>query len=178
MYKLNLKRITSAAALAALMAVSGSAVAEHYGGCGGKAKDTGMEKAQMDIVDIAASAGSFNTLVGAVKEADLVDTLKSDGPFTVFAPTDEAFAKLPDGQLEELLQDKEALTKVLTYHVVPGKVTSEEVVNLQSAKTVEGQSVKISVGDDIRVDNAKIIKADIMASNGVIHVIDTVILPN
>ena len=131
-----------------------------------------------DIVDIAASAGDFDTLVAAVKAAGLVDTLKGAGPFTVFAPTDEAFAKIPKAQLYGLFEDKDALVKVLTYHVVPGKVTAAEVVKLSSAKTVEGQSITIDTRDGVKVDNARVIKTDILAENGVIHVIDTVIMPN
>ena len=111
-------------------------------------------------------------------EAGLVDTLKSEGPFTVFAPTDEAFAKLPAGTVEGLLKDKDALTKVLTYHVVPGKVLAKDVIGLTSAKTVQGQSISIDTKDGVKVDNANVIKTDIMTSNGVIHVIDSVILPN
>lgn len=131
-----------------------------------------------DIVDVAVGAGSFNTLVTAVKEAGLVDTLKSKGPFTVFAPTDEAFAALPEGTLDGLLKDKEKLKKVLLYHVVPGKVMAADVVKVKSAKTAEGASVKVSVdGDTVKIDDAKVVKTDIPASNGVIHVIDKVILP-
>ncbi len=134
--------------------------------------------AQADIVDIAASAGDFDTLVAAVKAAGLVETLKGEGPFTVFAPTDAAFAKIPKDKLNALLKDKDALVKVLTYHVVPGKVTASEVMKLSSAKTVEGQSITIDTRDGVKVDNARVIKTDIMAENGVIHVIDTVIMPN
>jgi len=133
-----------------------------------------------DIVEIAASAGSFNTLVTAVKAAGLVDTLKGDGPFTVFAPTDEAFAKLPGGTVENLLkpENKDKLTAVLTYHVVQGRVTAGEVVNLTSAKTVNGRALRIDTKDGkVMVDNARVTAADIMASNGVIHVIDSVVLP-
>jgi len=133
-----------------------------------------------DIVEIAASAGSFNTLVAAVKAAGLVDTLKGNGPFTVFAPTDEAFAKLPGGTVENLLkpEDKDKLKAVLTYHVVPGRVTAGEVVNLSSAKTVNGRALRINTKDGkVMVDNARVTATDIMASNGVIHVIDTVVLP-
>jgi uncharacterized surface protein with fasciclin (FAS1) repeats len=130
-----------------------------------------------DIVDTAVAAGSFNTLVTAVKAAGLVAVLKGDGPFTVFAPTDEAFAKLPEGTVEALLQDKEALAKVLTYHVVPGKVLASDVVNLESAKTVQGQSITIDSSSGVKVDDANVVKTDIIASNGVIHVIDSVILP-
>jgi len=132
-----------------------------------------------DIVEVAVAAGSFNTLVAAVQAAGLVDTLKSDGPFTVFAPTNEAFAKLPAGTVEALLQDKEKLTAILLYHVVPGRVAAADVVKLSSAKTVNGQSVKIMVKDGkVWIDNAEVITADVEASNGIIHVIDTVILPN
>jgi uncharacterized surface protein with fasciclin (FAS1) repeats len=131
-----------------------------------------------DIVDTAVAAGSFETLVTAVKAAGLVETLKGDGPFTVFAPTDEAFAKLPEGTIESLLKDKEKLSAILTYHVVAGKVMAADVVKLKSAKTVQGQEVKIKVnGNKVMVDNANVIKTDIETSNGVIHVIDTVILP-
>ena len=136
-----------------------------------------MKKSGMDVVDTAVAAGSFNTLVTAIKAAGLVDTLKGDGPFTVFAPTDEAFKKIPEAQLAALLEDKAALTKVLTYHVVPGKVMADDVVKLDSAKTVEGQSVTISSSGGVKVDNANVVKTDITASNGVIHVIDTVIMP-
>lgn len=131
-----------------------------------------------DIVDTAA-AGHFNTLVAAVKAAGLVDTLKGPGPFTVFAPTDEAFAKLPPGTLESLLQpeNKEKLQKILTYHVVAGNVMAKDVVKLQSAKTVEGGSLTIKAGGGVMVNNAHVIETDITASNGVIHVIDTVLLP-
>jgi uncharacterized surface protein with fasciclin (FAS1) repeats len=130
-----------------------------------------------DIVETAISAGQFKTLVTALQEADLVDTLKGDGPFTVFAPTDAAFAKLPAGALDALLQDKSKLSAVLTYHVVPGKVMAAQVKPGQ-VKTVQGQSLNVSTKDGtVMVDNAKVTKTDIGASNGVIHVIDTVILP-
>lgn len=131
-----------------------------------------------DIVDTAVAAGSFNTLVAAVKAAGLVETLKGKGPFTVFAPTDEAFAKLPAGTVEALLKDKEKLTKILLYHVVSGNVMAKDVVKLKSAKTVQGSSVKITAKDGkVMVDNANVVKTDIATSNGVIHVIDTVIIP-
>jgi uncharacterized surface protein with fasciclin (FAS1) repeats len=133
-----------------------------------------------DIVETAVSAGSFNTLVTAVKAAGLVDTLKGPGPFTVFAPTDEAFAKLPGGTVENLLkpENKQQLVAILTYHVVPGKVMSKDLVGKKMmAKTVEGTQVSIAATDGVRFDNAKVVKADIEASNGVIHVIDTVIIP-
>jgi len=140
----------------------------------------GGQKMNKDIVDTAVGAGSFETLVAAVKAGDLVETLKGKGPFTVFAPTDEAFAKLPAGTLETLLkpENKSKLVSILTYHVVPGKVMALDVVNLKSAKTVNGQDLTIKVdGGTVMVDNAKVIKTDIACSNGVIHVIDTVVLP-
>lgn len=130
-----------------------------------------------DIVDTAVSAGQFKTLVTAVKEAGLVDTLKGKGPYTVFAPTDEAFAKLRPGTVEALLKDKQKLTAVLTYHVVPGKVTAADV-KPGPVMTVQGQPLTVSARNgNVMVDNAKVVKTDIMASNGVIHVIDTVVLP-
>jgi uncharacterized surface protein with fasciclin (FAS1) repeats len=133
-----------------------------------------------DIVDTAVAAGSFNTLVAAVKAADLVDTLKGTGPFTVFAPTDEAFAKLPAGTVENLLkpENKAKLAAILTYHVVPGKVMAADVMKIKEAKTVNGQSVAVKAGKgSVMINNAKVAKADIETSNGVIHVIDTVLLP-
>ena len=130
-----------------------------------------------DIVDTAVSAGQFKTLVKAVQEAGLVDTLKGKGPFTVFAPTDEAFAKLPAGTLDALLKDKEKLAAVLTYHVVPGRVMAAQVKPGQ-VTTVQGQALTVSTSyGSVMVDNAKVVKTDIVASNGVIHVIDTVVLP-
>jgi uncharacterized surface protein with fasciclin (FAS1) repeats len=132
-----------------------------------------------DIVDTAAGNASFKTLVAAVKAADLVDTLKGKGPFTVFAPTDEAFAKLPKGTVEELLkpENKKKLQAVLTYHVVAGDVRASDVVKLKTAKTVQGQEVKIDASNGVMINNAKVTKTDIVCTNGVIHVIDTVILP-
>lgn len=132
-----------------------------------------------DIVDTAVSAGSFTTLARALAAADLVGTLKGPGPFTVFAPTDEAFAKLPAGTVESLLkpENKAQLQRVLTYHVVPGRVMAADVVKLRSAKTVSGEALTISAGNGVTVDNARVVKTDITASNGVIHVIDTVVLP-
>src|SRR5688572_13838176 len=135
---------------------------------------------QQDIVDTAVAAGSFKTLAAALQAAGLVETLKGKGPFTVFAPTDEAFAKLPKGTVEELLkpENKAKLTAILTYHVVPGAVTAAQVTKLKDAKTVNGQSVKISAtGGAVMIDGARVVKTDIRASNGVIHVIDSVILP-
>ena len=134
-----------------------------------------------DIVDTAVAAGSFTTLAKALQAAGLVETLKGKGPFTVFAPTDEAFAKLPAGTLENLLkpENKSQLQRILTYHVVAGKVGSAQVVKMSSAKAVSGDSITIKTsGTTVMVDNATVVKADIPASNGVIHVIDTVILPH
>ncbi len=160
------------------------------GSCGGYEKTgymikTGMHETKKtaaaaptgDIVDVAIGAGSFSTLVEAVKAAGLVETLKGEGPFTVFAPTDEAFAKIDKADLDALLADKDKLTAVLTYHVVPGKVLAADVVKLDSAKTVQGGTITIDTSDGVKVDNAKVVKTDVMASNGVIHVIDTVIMP-
>jgi uncharacterized surface protein with fasciclin (FAS1) repeats len=131
-----------------------------------------------DIVDTAVGAGSFTTLVAAVKAANLVDTLKGAGPFTVFAPTDEAFAKLPAGTVDSLLKDIPKLTKILTYHVVAGKVMAADVVKLKSATTVEGSDVKIDASSgSVKVNDATVSTADVAADNGVIHVIDTVLLP-
>lgn len=132
-----------------------------------------------NIVDTAVSAGSFNTLVAAVQAAGLDGTLASDGPFTVFAPTDDAFAKLPEGTVEGLLADKEKLTAILTYHVVAGKVMAADVVNLTEAPTVQGQNVNIDASNgSVKVNDANVVQADIECDNGVIHVIDSVILPS
>lgn len=141
---------------------------------------TARAKSEKDIVDTAVAAGSFKTLAAALQAAGLVETLKSKGPFTVFAPTDEAFAKLPAGTVEDLLkpENKEKLKAILLYHVVAGRVTSKEVVKLHSAKTVNGESVTIAAKDGkVMIDGATVTKADVEASNGVIHVIDSVILP-
>ncbi len=135
------------------------------------------EAHSMDIVDTAVEAGNFTTLVAAVEAAGLVDTLKGDGPFTVFAPTDEAFAALPEGTVEGLLEDPEALAAILTYHVVPGAVMSGDLSDGMTATTVNGADVTISVGDSVMVNDATVTTADIEASNGVIHVIDAVIMP-
>lgn len=132
---------------------------------------------EQDIVDVAVAAGSFNTLVTAVQQAGLVNTLKGDGPFTVFAPTDEAFAKIPQEKLNALLADKEMLTKVLTYHVVAGKVMAADV-KAGMVRTVEGRSIDVTTYGGVMVNDAKVVKTDIVASNGVIHVIDTVLIPN
>jgi uncharacterized surface protein with fasciclin (FAS1) repeats len=134
-----------------------------------------------DIVDTAAGNDQFKTLVAAVKAADLVDTLKGDGPFTVFAPTDEAFAKLPDGTLEDLLkpENKDQLVAILTYHVVPGKIMAADIDGeSKSVKTVQGDTLAVDATDGVKVDDATVVTADIETSNGVIHVIDTVLMPN
>jgi uncharacterized surface protein with fasciclin (FAS1) repeats len=133
--------------------------------------------APKDIVDTAVAAGNFTTLAKALTAVGLVDTLKGDGPFTVFAPTDEAFAKLPAGTLDALLKDKAKLTSILTYHVVAGKVMAADVVKLKNAKTVQGSSVMIDTANGVKVDGANVVTTDIVCSNGVIHVIDSVILP-
>ena len=133
-----------------------------------------------DIVDTAVGAGSFTTLVTAVQAAGLEETLRGEGPYTVFAPTDEAFAALPDGTVEMLLlpENKEKLVAILTYHVVAGKVTAEDVIKLKEAKSVNGKGIPITVNDsEVKVNKATVVKTDIMASNGVIHVIDAVIIP-
>ena len=138
------------------------------------------EKSMMQgtIVDIAVSNGNFTTLVAAVKAAGLAETLSGPGPFTVFAPTDEAFAKLPPGTAESLLADKEALTKILTYHVVSGKVMSADVVKLAKATTLQGQEVTVSVDNgSVKINESMVVQADIEGSNGVIHVIDIVLMP-
>ncbi|AOW78634.1 fasciclin [Colwellia sp. PAMC 20917] len=161
------KFITTGLLVVASLAFMPTSHAEHHG----------MKK---DIVDVAAANGSFNTLVAAVKAGGLVDTLKGKGPFTVFAPTDEAFAKLPAGTVEMLLkpENKDKLVSILTYHVVAGKVMSTDVVKVDSASTVQGQMLMVKVdGGNVMINNAKIIMADVKASNGVIHVIDTVLMP-
>ena len=148
-------------------------------GLNANAQDEGM--AENDIVDTAVSAGQFSTLAAALEAAGLVDTLKGDGPFTVFAPTDDAFAKLPEGTVEELLkpENKDKLVSILTYHVVSGKVVAADVVKLEKAKTVNGSDVSIQVMDgNVQVGSANVTSTDIEASNGVIHVIDSVILPD
>jgi len=154
----------------AIIAVAVSTFAIH-------AQAGGMKK---DIVDTAVGAGQFNTLVAAVKAAGLVDTLKGKGPFTVFAPTDAAFAKLPKGTVEDLLkpENKAKLVSILTYHVVPGSIMSKSISGKKAmVKTVQGSELKVDATKGVMIDNAKVIKADIETSNGVIHVIDTVVLP-
>lgn len=132
-----------------------------------------------DIVDTAVAAGSFKTLAAALKAGGLIEALKGPGPFTVFAPTDEAFAKLPKGTVETLLkpENKEKLVAILKYHVVSGKVMAADVVKVKEAKTLLGQAVMVNAADGVKINDAKVVKADIAASNGVIHVIDTVLLP-
>lgn len=130
-----------------------------------------------NIVEVAVAAGNFKTLVAAVTAAGLADTLSGAGPFTVFAPTDEAFAKLPAGTVDSLLKDIPMLTKILTYHVVSGQVMAADVVKLESAKTLEGGEVKINTLEGVKVNDATVIQADVAASNGVIHAIDTVLTP-
>lgn len=142
------------------------------------AGDCASKKPEKDIVQTAAGAGQFTTLLTALKAAGLDGTLEGKGPFTVFAPTDEAFAKLPPGTVESLLKDVPKLKGVLLYHVVSGDVRSEDVVKLSSAKTVEGSELTVKSGKDgVRINDATVVKADIVASNGVIHVIDTVLIP-
>ncbi|USH03594.1 fasciclin domain-containing protein [Grimontia kaedaensis] len=144
--------------------------------CGAQAHNHGGKQ---NIVEIAAGNPDFSTLVAAVKAAGLVETLQGPGPFTVFAPTNEAFAKLPAGTVESLLkpENKNQLVAILTYHVVPGKVMASDVVGLSEAKTVQGSKVKIDSSNGVKVDNANVVATDIEASNGVIHVIDSVIIP-
>jgi uncharacterized surface protein with fasciclin (FAS1) repeats len=163
-----LNKLITAATLMVSIAFMPAVQADHHG----------MKK---DIVDVAAANGSFNTLVAAVKAAELVGTLKGKGPFTVFAPTDEAFAKLPKGTVEMLLkpENKDKLAAVLTYHVVAGKVMAADVVKIDSAATVQGQKVMVKVeGGNVMINGAKVVMADVKASNGVIHVIDNVLLPS
>lgn len=171
------------AATAAFLFSSSSALAACGGQHCGDSKHKGQpqrveaKKPQLDVIDTAIAAGSFKTLATALEAGELVEALKGKGPFTVFAPTDEAFGKLPKGTLDALLKDKQKLRAILTYHVVPGKVTAADVVKLDSAKTLQGQSLKINTKKGVKVNNAKVVQADVSASNGVIHVIDTVLLP-
>ena len=163
-----MRSITTIAAAAAIFAAPAAFAHNHN------------KKAEADIVDTAVQAGQFTTLAAALEAAGLIDALKGDGPFTVFAPTDEAFAALPDGTVEELLkpENKATLTAILTYHVVPGKVKANQVVNLDAAQTLNGQMIDIETnGSTVMVDGATVVATDIMASNGVIHVIDSVIMP-
>jgi uncharacterized surface protein with fasciclin (FAS1) repeats len=150
--------------MAAVAVAAFSASADHH-------------KSDKSIVDVAKAAGSFNTLLAAAEAAGLAETLAGEGPFTVFAPTDEAFAKLPDGAVEALLGDPDKLKSILLYHVVPGKVTAADVTKLESADTAFGQAVMIGTSEGVTIDGASVVKADVMASNGVIHVIDSVLMP-
>ena len=136
------------------------------------------ESEGMDIVATAVNAGQFSTLIAALEAADLVEALQGEGPLTVFAPTDAAFAKLPAGTVEAILQDKAKLTQILTYHVVSGKVMAADVVKLTSATTLQGQDVAIDTSNGVRIGDANVVTTDIVASNGVVHVIDTVLIPN
>jgi len=160
-------KIIKAVAAASLLAIGSAALADGHG-----------HSEPKNIVETAVDAGNFTTLATALTEAGLIETLSGEGPFTVFAPTDEAFAKIPAADLEAILADKELLTSILTYHVVAGKVMSSDVVNLTSATTVQGSDIDITVTDaGVQVDGANVVAVDIEASNGVIHVIDTVITP-
>ncbi len=165
--------LKSALAATALVSLSiAPAAAEHH--------KSGKYSQKSDIVDTAIAAGSFSTLVAAVQAAGLEETLRSDGPFTVFAPTDDAFAKLPAGTLEDLLkpENKDQLASILTYHVLSGKVMSGDIAGKTlDVETVQGSTLSIDATDGVKVDNATVIKADVKASNGVIHVIDTVVMP-
>jgi len=168
-----MKRLLAVGLMAALaLALGQTASAEHH-----EQGESAEMAAPGDIVVVATRAGSFDTLVRALTAAGLVETLQGAGPFTVFAPTDDAFAKIPKADLDALLADKEKLTAVLTYHVVAGKLMAADVVGLDSTKTVQGQSIDIDTTGGVTLDGAKIVATDIMATNGVIHVIDTVILP-
>jgi len=168
---MNIRKTFTLTAASAVLALSASVFANDHGGHGG------MEE-QKNIVETAVAAGQFETLVTAVQEAGLVETLSGEGPFTVFAPNDAAFAKIPSEDLNALIADKDALTNVLTYHVVAGKVMAADVVNLSEAETVQGSTVDITVENgEVMVDGAKVIATDIETSNGVIHVIDSVIMP-
>jgi len=159
----NFRNLTLAALIFGLVA-TGVAVAS-------------QDAASQTVVDVAVASDSFETLVTALQAAELVPALQGDGPFTVFAPTDEAFAKLPEGTLESLLADKEKLTAVLTYHVVPGQVMAADVAGLTSAKTLQGGELAISTEGGVKINDANVVTADVTASNGVIHVIDTVLIP-
>lgn len=185
--KSNRSMMLTAALAASFLTLAGMATASDCGATKAASdthshtmKAAATDTQPMNIVQTAAGAGSFKTLVAAVQAAGLVEALQGEGPFTVFAPTDEAFAKLPKGTVEELLkpENKTKLVAILTYHVVPGKVTSTDVVKVKSAKTAQGQDLAVQVKNGkVLIDNATVAKADVMASNGVIHVIDTVLLP-
>jgi uncharacterized surface protein with fasciclin (FAS1) repeats len=179
MNRTTLKTLTATTLCASLLAVTpaistaGTGHGTPYGASYGE-----KPASRADIVDTAISAGQFNTLAKALTAAGLVDTLRGTGPFTVFAPTDAAFAKIPADKLNALLADKEALTKILTYHVVPGRILARDVRSGE-VRTAQGQPITIKTGKaGIMVNDARVVKTDVLASNGVIHVIDTVILPN
>jgi len=159
-------RIKSLFAAAALCFVTATAQADHH-----------AMKGANTIVDVAEQAGSFSTLLTAIEAAGLTETLQGDGPFTVFAPTDAAFAALPEGTLESLLADQAALTDVLTYHVVAGKVTASEVAAMSPLESLQGSTLTVSTDGGVAIENAGVVQADVMADNGVIHVIDTVLVP-
>lgn len=143
-----------------------------------ESKDSTPAEASANIIDTAISAGSFNTLIEAINAAGLAETLQGDGPFTVFAPSDEAFAKIPESIRAALVADKDALTDLLTYHVISGEVTAADVARLTSAETVQGSAISIDTSNGVKVDGASVVTADIRATNGIIHVIDTVLIPN
>jgi len=169
---MKIKNIITAVAAVAVIGFTSQAIA---GSC-----SSGYSKKKADIVDTAAKAGSFTTLVAAVQEAGLVDTLKGEGPFTVFAPTDDAFAALPEGTVENLLkpENRDQLVSILTYHVVPGKVKAADVKNME-APTVNGQTATLTVSNDgVQIEGANVVQTDIETTNGIIHVIDQVILPS
>jgi uncharacterized surface protein with fasciclin (FAS1) repeats len=130
-----------------------------------------------NLVETASNEGTFKTLIIALREAGLYDILSSEGPFTIFAPTDEAFSKLPNGTIEKIMKDKEKLTDILTYHIIPNRVFSKDVNSLQKADTINGKQVKIKAGNNVKIDNARVIKSDIKCTNGVLHIIDEVLLP-
>jgi uncharacterized surface protein with fasciclin (FAS1) repeats len=163
-----------------IFGITATSSVAHCGACGAeKNHDHDSKSLKINsIIETASEVGSFKTLLAAVEAAGLGGTLAGEGPYTVFAPTDEAFAALPEGTVESLLQDKEKLASILTYHVLSGSVEAKDVVKIKNAKTLNGQSISIKIKDDVvMLDNAKVITTDIICSNGVIHVIDAVILP-
>ena len=169
LHKIFSPKLIISAIILSLLSTSMVVAGDHY---------KKSKSAKKDIVTIAVEAGSFKTLATALTEAGLVEALQAEGPYTVFAPTDEAFAKLPEGTIESLLKDKETLKNILLYHVVSGKVTSKQVVDLNEAETLAGKNINIKVKDgSVMINNATVTTADVMASNGVIHIIDTVLIP-
>lgn len=166
---MNIRKYITLLGASLVLATSTAVIADHHG------KNKGDDK---NIVETAVAAGQFTTLVSAIEAAGLVETLSGEGPFTVFAPTDAAFAAIPEADLNALIADTAALTEVLTYHVVAGKVMAADVVGLSEAETVQGSTIEITVdGDTVKVDDATVIQTDIKTSNGIIHVIDAVITP-